>query len=133
MLLLGLHSVGRICHIAFSDRIGEDALLFLGIVHSKGGLEIEALERIEIQIYVAEGPPIGITVVGIALQPCHRIFPVGIASHRTCIFPVHSIDRKRWIGLKHILEESARGLHFGGAVDSEMFSNFEDFAYEIVF
>ena len=88
VLLLGLHTIDGVGHGAFCNRIGEDALLFLCVVKSERRFDIEVLDRIDVDVCITEGAPIDITVVTVAIQTCHGILAVGVASHRPGIVAV---------------------------------------------
>ena len=103
VLLLSLHGIGRVGHRTLCYGIGEDTLLFLGIVKTEGSLDIEVLDRVDVHIDITEGTPVGITVVAVTIQSCYRILTVGIATYRTGIFAIGSIDRERGVELQHVL------------------------------
>ena len=126
VLLLGLHGVGRIGHRTFRHRIGEDALLLLGIVQAEGRLEIQALHRVDVQIGVTEHSPVVIAVVRIAGQAGERVLAVGIAANGTGEFTLGGIDGNGRVELEHILQESAGCLHLAGAVQGEVLADGED-------
>src|SRR3712207_3565278 len=128
MFLLGFHAIGGIGHGAFGNRIGKDALLFLGIVKSEGGLYGEVPERIDLNVSATEHAPVGITVVGVALKTGHGILTVGITAHGTCIAARRGVERKRGIELQHVLQEASGSLHFAGAVQGKVLSHGDDIA-----
>ena len=103
MLLLGLYGIGGIGHCSFRNRIGEDALLLLGIVDTEGGLDVQILKRVDVEEHVAEGTPVTVTVVAVAVETGHRVLTVGIAAYRSGILAIRSIDGQRGIELQHIL------------------------------
>ena len=103
VLLLSLHGIGRVGHRTLCNGIGEDTLLFLGIVKTEGGLDIKILDWVDVHIDISEGTPIGIAVVAVAIQSCDRILTVGIATYRTGVFAIGSIDRERGVKLQHVL------------------------------
>ena len=123
MLLLGLYGIGGIGHCSFRNRIGEDALLLLGIVDTEGGLDVEILQWVDVQKHIAEGAPVTVTVVAVAVETGHRILTIGIAAYRSGILPIRGIDGQRRVELQHILQESARGLHFVSTVKREMLTH----------
>ena len=123
MLLLGLYGIGGIGHCSFRNRIGEDALLFLGIVDTEGGLDVQILQGVDVEKHVAEGAPVTVTVVAVAVETGHRVLTVGIAAYRTGVLAIGGVYRQRGIELKHILQESARGLYFVGTVKGEMLAH----------
>ena len=122
VLLLGFDSVGGVGHVAFGDGIGEDALLLLGVVEAEGGADVEALEGVDVEVSITEQAPVGVAVVLVALQACQRVLAVGIAAHGAGKFAGGGVHRQRGVELQHVFEEAAGGLHFGGAVDGEVFA-----------
>ena len=67
MFLLSFHTVDGVGYGALSNGILEDALLLLGIVETEGCLDIEVLERIDVQIGIAKHAPVGVAVVAVAV------------------------------------------------------------------
>ena len=123
MLLLAFHGIGRVGHGTFRYGIGEDALLFLGIVDTKGGLDVEAFERVDVQESVTKHSPVGVTVVGVAFEAGEGVLAVGVAAYRTGELTVGGVNGDGRVELEHVLQESAGSLHFGGAVHGEVFAD----------
>ena len=120
VFLFGFDGVCGIGHVALSDGIGEEALLLLRVVETEGGAEIEALEWVEVHVGVAEEAPVGVTVVLVSLEAGYRVLAVGITAHGACELALGGVDGERWIGLEHVLQETAGSLYFVGAVEGEV-------------
>ena len=124
MFLFCFYAVNRICNSAFGDGISENSLLFLSVVDTCGGFDIEVFNGADVEVNIAKSTPISITVVGVAFKTCERVFAVGIATNRTCKFAVCGVNRQRGIELQHVFNKSARSLNLVGAVYGEIFANF---------
>ena len=92
VLLLGFHAVDGVGHGSLSDGVLEDALLFLCVVETKGGFDVEALEGVDVQVGIAEHAPVGVTVIAVAVQTGHGVLAVGIAAHGTCVVSAGGVD-----------------------------------------
>ena len=66
---------------------------FCEAVYAERRAEIEVLERVQVDVCIAEHAPVCVAVVGIALQARYRIFAVGIAADGAGKFTFGSIYR----------------------------------------
>ncbi len=123
VFLLCLHSIDGIGHITLCHRISEYPLLFLRIIETESGADVEPLERSQIHINVTKQAPVFVTVVFVPDKPCQRVLPVRVTGNRASKIPCGGIDRQRRIGLQHILQETAGSLHLVGAVHGEVLTD----------
>ena len=126
MLLLCFYGIGLGGYGSFRNRVSEDTLFLLGIVDTKRCLDIQSLHGIDVQVSIAEQSPVGITVVLVAGKAGKGVLTVGITSHGTCELTAGGIDRDGRIELEYVLQESAGGLHFAGAIQGKMLADGED-------
>lgn len=57
----------------------------------------------KIDIGVAKSTPVGIPVVGVAMQTCHWVLTVRVATHGTGITAIGGVDGERGVELQDIL------------------------------
>ena len=92
VLLLGLHCIGGSSHGAFRNGISEDTLHFLGVVNAESGLEVQALQGVDIEVSVTEHSPVCIAVVLVPCKAGEGILAVCITAHRSCKFAAGCIN-----------------------------------------
>ena len=63
VLLLGFYCRIGAHYLTIGNRIGEETLLLLGVVHTQGGADCEVLERSNACMSIAEHTPLCIDVV----------------------------------------------------------------------
>ena len=92
VFLLGFYGILIICHIAFGDGVGEDALWFLCIIQSEGGADIESFEGVEVDVGITKHTPVSIAIIRVTVQSRYRVLTVGISAYRTCIFSIDVVN-----------------------------------------
>ena len=132
VLLLGLDGIVAVGHVTVLDRIGEETLLLLCIINTEGGLQRQVLDRLQADEHVAEGTPVGVSVVLDAVEHFYRILTVRIAAGQVGKLAFRIIDRERGVVLQHIAEETARGRNLAGTVQREVLTDGQHVAKQLV-
>ena len=122
VLLLAFRGVLGAEHLAVGDGIGEEPLLLLRVVQSKGRADVEALEQVNAQVGIAEHAPLGIAVVLAVLQDAQRILAFGIRTQCLGVFAVLRIDGIVRIELQRVFDDVTGSVHAAGAVQVEVLS-----------
>ena len=120
VLLLALHGRFGAHHLTIGDRIGEETLLLLGVVHTQGGADHEILERRDTQMHIAEHTPLCVLVVFGIINHAQWILTLRVGTEGLGILAVLSINGEVGVKLQGMLQHAAGSIYSLRAVDGKV-------------
>ena len=123
MLLLTLGSTVGAPYLAILNRVGEEALFLLRVVHAEGSAQHKVLKRCDAQVDVAEGAPLRVFVVLGVVNHAQRVLALRVGTEGLGIFTVLSVDGEVGVELQGVLQHTAGSIDALRAVNGEVLSN----------
>ena len=111
----------------------EVALVFLCVVQAEGGTDIESFQGVQVDVCVTEDTPVGIAVVAVVVDYTRYVLAVGHgavgAAPVSSVYRAHGNHRKGNHCVAHYI---TWGLHFGGTVEGEVFTDGQEITYYFI-
>ena len=123
VFLLVLYGTVGTHHLTIGNRIGEETLLFLCVVHTQSGANHKVLKWSNAQMYITKHTPLGILIVLCIGNHAQWILALRVGTKSLGILAVFCIDREVRVELQSMLQHTTRSINALCTVDGEVLAN----------
>ena len=107
-------------HLTIGNRIGEETLLFLCVIHTQSGANHKVLKWSNAQMHITKHTPLGILIVLCIGNHAQWILALRVGTKSLSILAVFCIDGEVGVKLQSVLQHTTRSINTLRTVDGEV-------------